>query len=270
LRESGIPSRVVYGATVGREAGANEYVVTGSNMHTWVEAYFPGVGWYPFDPTPGFTMPTAMEANAPRPAPSVTAQGDMLPDNPAARRRVQDEQETPQRRRENPENSAARSGEEGGRAWPFLVLVPVLILAAVPVAKKALLAKGRPEDLYRDLTGRLRDVLPPGRSAIADSPALTPTERILLLAGAVGIEEGPIKEFARAYSDHLYSAHATSRPVSSAYRRALRAYERLPRWRRALGAVNPASLLARIKRDTAERKRRLAKALRGRVHRSRR
>jgi transglutaminase-like putative cysteine protease len=270
LRESGVPSRVVYGSTAGQEAEPGEYVVTGSNMHTWVEAYFPGVGWYPFDPTPGFTMPTAMEANAPRRAPSVTAQGDMLPDNPAARRRVQDEQETPQRGRENPENSAARSGEEGGRAWPFLVLVPVLMLAAVPVAKKALLARERPEDLYRDLTGRLRDVLPPGRSAIADSPALTPTERILLLAGAVGVEEGPMKVFARAYSDHLYSAHAASRPVSSAYWRALRAYERLPRWRRMLGAVNPASLLARIKRDTAEWKRRLAKALRGRVHRSRR
>jgi transglutaminase-like putative cysteine protease len=270
LRESGIPSRVVYGSTAGQEAEPGEYVVTGSNMHTWVEAYFPGVGWYPFDPTPGFAMPTAMEANAPRPAPSGTAQGIMLPDNPAARRRVQSEQETQQQRPENPENSAARSGGEGGRAWPFLVLVPVLMLAAVPGAKKALLARGRPEDLYRDLTGRLRDVLPPGRGAIADSPALTPTERILLLAGAVGVEEGPMKEFARAYSDHLYSAHAASRPVSSAYEKALRAYERLPRWRRMLGTVNPASLLARIKRDAAEWKRRLAKALRGRVRRSRR
>src|SRR3712207_7907395 len=53
----------------------------------------------------------------------------------SARQRVQDEQETPQRRRENPENSAARSGEEGGRAWPSLVLVPALILAAVPDRK---------------------------------------------------------------------------------------------------------------------------------------
>src|SRR3712207_7075285 len=68
LRESGVPSRVVYGSTAGQEDGPGEYVVTGSNMHTWVEVYFPGVGWYPFDPTPGFSMPSAMEANAPRPA----------------------------------------------------------------------------------------------------------------------------------------------------------------------------------------------------------
>ena len=272
LRESGVPSRVVYGSTAGQEAeNPGEYVVTGGNMHTWVEAYFPGVGWYPFDPTPGFSMPTAMEANAPRPAPTVSTQQNMFPENPAARRRVHDEQEIPRRGRENPENSAARSREEGGREWTFLVLlVPGLMLVAVPVAKKALLARSRPEDLYRDLTGRLRDVLPPGKSAIADSPALTPTERILLLAGAVGVEEGPMREFARAYSDHLYSAHPGSHPVSAAYRVALRAYERLPRWRRMLGAVNPASLLAQIKRDAAAWKSRLAKALRGRIHRARR
>jgi hypothetical protein len=179
---------------------------------------------------------------------------------------VQDEQETPQQRRDAPEGGASTSGREGGDpVWPLLMLVPILLVAAVPVAKKALLARGRPEDLYRDLTGRLRDVLPPGKSATADSPALTPTERILLLAGAVGVEEGPMREFARAYSDHLYSAHAGSRRTYSAYRRALRAYGRLPRWRRALGAANPASLLARTKRGASAWKVRLAKALRGRV-----
>jgi transglutaminase-like putative cysteine protease len=270
LRESGVPSRIVYGSTAGQEDRPGEYVVTGSNMHTWVEAYFPGVGWYPFDPTPGFSMPSAMEANAPRPALPATSQQDVLPNNPAIRGRVQDKPETPQRPRNDPKSSAALSEGERTPAWPLLVLVPILLVAAVPVAKKALLARGRPEDLYRDLIGRLRDVLPPGMSAIADSPALTPTERILLLAGAVGIEEEPMREFARAYSDHLYSAHAGSHLASSAYRRALRAYERLPRWRRALGVVNPASLLARTKRGTSAWKTRLAKALHRRVHRPRR
>src|SRR5215210_930261 len=66
LREMDVPSRIVYGSTSGEEVGSEEYLVRGSNMHTWVEAYFPGVGWYPFNPTPGFSMPTAMQANAPR------------------------------------------------------------------------------------------------------------------------------------------------------------------------------------------------------------
>jgi transglutaminase-like putative cysteine protease len=270
LRESGIPSRVVYGATVGQKDGPDEYVVTGSNMHTWVEAYFPGVGWYPFDPTPGFSMPAAMEENAPRPdIPSTGLQNYGASDQVLSERRL-DGQETRQQRQETPEDAASpRSGgeEEGGLWWPLLGLVPVLFFAAVPLAKRALLARGRPEDLYRDLTGRLRDVLPPGQSAIADSPALTPTERVLLLAGAAGVEEGPMEGFARAYSDHLYSARAEggSRGVAQAYRRALRAYERLPRWRRALGAANPASLLARAKRGASAWKTRLLKALRGRL-----
>jgi transglutaminase-like putative cysteine protease len=270
LREMGVPSRVVYGSTTGQEVEPGEYVVTGSNMHNWVEVYFPGVGWYPFDPTPGFTMPLAMEENAPRLLPN-SPQQDILPD-PNVRGGVQDEQETPRQRRETRENSGgAPSGEEsGGPAWPLLVLAAALLVAAVPLTKEALRARGRPEDLYRDLTGRLRDVLPPGRSAIADSPALTPTERIMLLAGAVGIEEEPMMEFARTYSDHLYSAEGGTRQVSSAYRRALRAYGRLPLWRRALGKVNPASLLARAKRGASALRITLAKALRGRIRRIRR
>jgi transglutaminase-like putative cysteine protease len=269
LRELDVPSRVVYGSTAGQEDGPGEYVVTGSNMHTWVEVYFPGVGWYPFDPTPGFSMPSAMEANAPRPALPATSQQNIFPD-PAVRGRMQDAQEMQQKRRDVPERTATPSGKQGGGGPEWPLLVPILVVATVPVAKKALLARGRPEDLYGDLIGRLRDVLPPGKSAIADSPAFTPTERILLLAGAVGIEEEPMREFARAYSDHLYSADAGSLSVSSAYRGALRAYRRLPRWRRVLGFVNPASLLARTKRGVLKWKMRLAKALRGRIMRPRR
>jgi transglutaminase-like putative cysteine protease len=269
LREMGVPSRVVYGSTTGQEVEPGEYVVTGSNMHNWVEVYFPGVGWYPFDPTPGFTMPSAMQENAPRLLPN-TPQQDILPD-PNVRGGVRDEQETPRQRREPPENGGATSGgEAGGPAWPLLVLAAALLVAAVPLTKEALRARGHPEDMYRDLTGRLRDVLPPGKSSIADSPALTPTERIMLLAGAVGIEEEPMIEFARAYSDHLYSAEGGTRQVSPAYRRALRAYGRLPRWRRTLGKVNPASLLARAGRGASALRIRLAKALRGRIRRIRR
>jgi hypothetical protein len=265
-----VPSRVVYGSTTGQEVEPGEYVVTGSNMHNWVEVYFPGVGWYPFDPTPGFTMPSAMEENAPRLAPD-TEQQDILPD-PNVRGRAQDVQKTQQRLQQTPENGRATPSGGGveGPAWPLPVLAAAILVAAVPLTKKALRARGRPEDLYRDLTGRLRDVLPPGTSAIADSPALTPTERIMLLAGAVGIEEGPMKEFARAYSDHLYSAEGGTRHVSSAYRRALRAYERLPLWRRVLGTMNPASLLARARRGASAWRMRLAKALRGRIRRIRR
>jgi transglutaminase-like putative cysteine protease len=271
LRDMNVPSRVVYGSTSGEEVSEGEYLVRGSNMHTWVEAYFPGVGWYPFNPTPGFSMPDAMEANAPRPELPL-ASGIQAAENSQDRSQLAQNRAQQQSREQNQDladqdTTADRSGEKGIPVWPLFVLVPPLIVAAILASKKALLARGRPEDLYRDLTGRLRDVLPPNRSIVADSPALTPTERVLLLAGAAGVEEAPMLPFALAYSDHLYSANGGKDHVGSAYRDALQAYERLPRWRRALGAVNPSSLLARSRKYVSVRRAQLGKMLRGRLRR---
>ena len=52
LRMLGIPSRVAVGFTSGKlEEGA--WVVTDHEAHAWVEVWFAGQGWVPFDPTPG-------------------------------------------------------------------------------------------------------------------------------------------------------------------------------------------------------------------------
>jgi transglutaminase-like putative cysteine protease len=272
LREMGVPSRVVYGATAGEEVGPGEYLVKGSNMHTWVEVYFPGVGWYPFNPTPGFSMPTTMEANAPRPElPLADQSGQSENDNLDQPRSERDRaQQAPQEQNANPAggNTTGSFGESSIPVWPLLVVLPVLLVATMPLSKRALLARGRPEDLYRDLTGRLRDVLPPGKNSVADSPALTPTERMLLLAGAVGVEEGPMARFARFYSEHLYSPNGDEGQVVSAYRDAIQSYGRLPGWRRALGAVNPASLLVRARTYASARRAQLAKVLRGKLRRT--
>lgn len=53
LRLLGIPARVAAGFTSGEyNRGRGEWVVTDHNAHTWVEVWFPGYGWLPFDPTP--------------------------------------------------------------------------------------------------------------------------------------------------------------------------------------------------------------------------
>ena len=72
LRSLGIPTRLVNGFGPGKwDAGKNRYVVTSADAHTWVEAYFPGFGWIPFEPTPDGTyspIPRAPEVTSPDPA----------------------------------------------------------------------------------------------------------------------------------------------------------------------------------------------------------
>ena len=52
LRMLGIPSRVAVGFTSGRREDGR-WVVTDHEAHAWVEVWFAGIGWIPFDPTPG-------------------------------------------------------------------------------------------------------------------------------------------------------------------------------------------------------------------------
>jgi len=52
LRTLGIPARVAVGFTSGARRDG-KWVVTDHDAHAWVEAWFDGLGWVPFDPTPG-------------------------------------------------------------------------------------------------------------------------------------------------------------------------------------------------------------------------
>jgi transglutaminase-like putative cysteine protease len=52
LRYLGIPARVAAGFTQGKRQG-DAWKVTDHDAHTWVEVWFAGWGWLPFDPTPG-------------------------------------------------------------------------------------------------------------------------------------------------------------------------------------------------------------------------
>jgi transglutaminase-like putative cysteine protease len=94
LRSLNIPTRLVSGYGPGTThdvngphavAGSHEQIVTSSDAHTWVEAYFPGYGWIPFEPTPpsaqgnyqpiqrgqsAVTAPTAVPTT-PKPGPTV-------------------------------------------------------------------------------------------------------------------------------------------------------------------------------------------------------
>ncbi len=56
VRELGYPARVAVGYRQG-ESGDGTFTVRTDDAHSWVEVYFPGYGWLPFEPTPGRDNP---------------------------------------------------------------------------------------------------------------------------------------------------------------------------------------------------------------------
>jgi transglutaminase-like putative cysteine protease len=55
-RSLGIPARLAAGYGAGQfNQLTGYYEVRASDAHSWAEVYFPGYGWVPFDPTPGWT-----------------------------------------------------------------------------------------------------------------------------------------------------------------------------------------------------------------------
>jgi transglutaminase-like putative cysteine protease len=60
LRSVQVPARIVNGfqtGTFNRLGG--DFIVRARDAHSWVEVYFPGYGWFPFDPTPPDPNPIA-------------------------------------------------------------------------------------------------------------------------------------------------------------------------------------------------------------------
>uniref|UniRef100_UPI001F48DC84 transglutaminase family protein n=1 Tax=Marisediminicola senii TaxID=2711233 RepID=UPI001F48DC84 len=102
-RTLGIPSRVAVGFLPGSpesNADGREYFeVTTHDLHAWPELYFDGIGWIPFEPTPGRgelaayadvaaegvpDPPAEDEQVAPTPTPDVAAPEDEAPVDPGA------------------------------------------------------------------------------------------------------------------------------------------------------------------------------------------
>ena len=65
LRMGGVPARVITGFSPGSLDRENrQYVVRDLDAHSWVEAWFPGVGWVVFDPTPSTAPPRSQASGS--------------------------------------------------------------------------------------------------------------------------------------------------------------------------------------------------------------
>jgi transglutaminase TgpA-like protein/transglutaminase superfamily protein len=77
VRELGYPARVAVGFREGT-ANGNTYLVQSKEAHAWVEVFFEGYGWLPFEPTPGRSNPVAEPGTYLNPSVS-TSPGPELP-----------------------------------------------------------------------------------------------------------------------------------------------------------------------------------------------
>ena len=114
LRMNGIPTRVVSGFTPGSyDRDTGEFRVRDFDAHSWVEVWFKGIGWVPFDPTPTAAPARSQGDSA---APSVARGG-------ATDRVI---------RRDIFADGGGGTGatEPGGARWPWLAGVAALGLAA--------------------------------------------------------------------------------------------------------------------------------------------
>jgi len=194
-RTLGIPSRIALGYLPGvksqdLEKGLGQYNVDSHDLHSWPELYFVGVGWVPFEPTPGrgtvpdyepATAATAPVGGTAAPAPT---QAPRAPLDPLAADNV-------------PQDSAVAPTPDGGSTlgWLVAVAMVVALLLLVPAAVRALQYRGR---LRRLSTGSItrrtasvlawREVTDTGRDhGVFMSEADTPRELATRLAHLVGV-----------------------------------------------------------------------------------
>jgi protein-glutamine gamma-glutamyltransferase len=71
LRLAGVPARVAVGFATGVPRGDGRFDVGDLDAHAWIEVYFQGYGWVPFNPTPAAAqaqIPRQLDPFAPAPA----------------------------------------------------------------------------------------------------------------------------------------------------------------------------------------------------------
>ena len=129
LRMNGIPTRVAAGFAPGAfDHQAKEYRVRDLDAHSWVEVWFSGIGWVPFDPTPSL-------------APA-SSQSDSLNAASAARGAPADHGATDPSKKLKDDNAGSGLGSSDGEPASKLWLLALAVLVLVPLALVVLWVMG--------------------------------------------------------------------------------------------------------------------------------
>lgn len=267
VRAAGVPARVVLGYTPGQVGEDGDRVVTTDDAHAWVEVWFAGIGWIPFDPTP-----IAADRAVQLPwAPRTDAADDTTPDTftpgagapvPAAPTAELDRDD-----QYAPPLAPQAAAQQQLRPWLLGAAgtLVVLALAAVPFAvrrsqRAARLADGQPGALWDELLATTDDLgieLPDTSTArqlalqlaqrlAATDPAAVAAVRTLALAQERSVYGPPV---ARPGPDPTLTA-----ALVTVQRTLLRSASRGERIRAALWPSSTLTAVARWVADRAPRR----------------
>lgn len=151
LRQAGVPSRVAVGFTPGTKLpGRNVYAVTTSDAHAWPEAWFSGLGWVRFEPTPALArtvvpdysvLPTdpGGQVTPPLPDTGQSPGATSAPNGKSPDKLLGNGADTPGG------GAAAGRGSRGhlGVPTPVLLLAFIALLAALPALAHAVRRRRR-------------------------------------------------------------------------------------------------------------------------------
>lgn len=154
-RSVGLPSRWVKGYVPGVQPfssflsgigedglpigeGVSTYTVRNADAHSWVEIYFEGHGWVPFEPTSGFTFPYTYPADAEQP-PEVEPPAPVEPTEPPV------------------VEGAEQNAPAAINPWWFVGPLLVALATAAIVKRKAIAARLQ-QFRYRNMTANERIV----------------------------------------------------------------------------------------------------------------
>ncbi|MEM9746514.1 MAG: transglutaminaseTgpA domain-containing protein [Actinomycetota bacterium] len=240
MRSIGIPARVAVGFTQGDAIGAppngtggQTYSVLGRNAHAWPEVWFDGLGWVPFEPTPGRGAPGAegytevppeqeegpldplddLAGGEAAPAPTTT-----IPPAPGADDAVPDIQGGPATTL--PDLTVTPGGDGGSSdsgsgfsvPWRGLAIVAALVMigllpALVRRVRRRPVSDARVElqRLWARATGSLADV------GVGLTPDLTPTEAATVTAARFPVASRPVESLARTVDEVTFSRDGDER-----------------------------------------------------------
>jgi transglutaminase-like putative cysteine protease len=212
LRMSGIPARVAAGFSPGSyNKDEGEYRVRDLDAHSWVEVYFTGIGWVPFDPTPS-AAPAESQSTGVAATSAARADGDEV------RLRGGERTAATERGSDTGAKPAAHEGGASWWLWPLGGVLAVLLGGAALLTLRSLRVRRRlaPGELADAQLAELRPALERLGWNLPENTTLLDLERRL------GRLAGPASaRYAAELRAHRYDPHAPAAPTLSE-RRALR------------------------------------------------